>query len=328
MSEEQRSVLLSVRDLKVHYPVKVKNKGFMAQKKVVKAVDGISFDIYEGETLGVVGESGCGKSTTGRAIVRLNRPTAGQILYQGQDLFGYDKKESERLNREIQIIFQDPYSSLDPRFTVGRSIAEPMVVHKWGTKKERYDRVIELMREVGLREDLYNRYPHEFSGGQRQRIGVARALALNPKLLVCDEPVSALDVSIQAQILNLMQELQQRFGLTYLFISHNLSVVEHICDRIVVMYLGHIVEQADTDELFRNPLHPYTQALMNAVPIPDPDQRKEREPLGGDVPSPVNPPEGCPFCTRCPNATDRCRKERPALADMGGGHLVSCHYHA
>lgn len=324
MSEEKK-VLLSVRNLKVHYPVKVHNKGFLAQKKVVRAVDGVSFDVYEGETLGIVGESGCGKSTTGKTIVQLNRPTSGEVLYDGKDLFHYPKEEAARLNREIQIIFQDPYSSLDPRFTVGRSIAEPMVVHKVGTAQERYDKVVSLMKEVGLREDVYNRYPHEFSGGQRQRIGVARALSLNPRLLVCDEPVSALDVSIQAQILNLMQELQTRFGLTYIFISHNLSVVEHICDRIVVMYLGHIVEMADAADLFENPLHPYTQALMNAVPVPDPEQKKERIPLSGDVPSPVNPPEGCPFCTRCPLADDRCRSERPQTKDMGGGHSVCCH---
>ncbi len=320
-----KKILLSVRDLKVHYPVKIHNKGFVAEKRVVRAVDGISFDVYEGETLGIVGESGCGKSTTGRAIVRLNRPTSGQILYDGKDLYAYPKGEQDRLSKEIQIIFQDPYSSLDPRFTVGRSIAEPLVVHRIGNAQERRQRVVELMEEVGLREDLYGRFPHEFSGGQRQRIGVARALALNPRLLVCDEPVSALDVSIQAQILNLMQELQKKHNLTYLFISHNLSVVEHVCVRIAVMYLGHIVEIASTEELFSHPLHPYTQALIQAVPVPDPERKSEHEPLGGDVPSPVNPPEGCPFCTRCPYADDRCRKERPQQKDMGGGHFVSCH---
>ena len=320
-----KKILLSVRDLKVHYPVKIHNKGFVAEKRVVRAVDGISFDVYEGETLGIVGESGCGKSTTGRAIVHLNRPTSGQILYDGKDLYAYPKGEQDRLSKEIQIIFQDPYSSLDPRFTVGRSIAEPLVVHRIGNAQERRQRVVELMEEVGLREDLYGRFPHEFSGGQRQRIGVARALALNPRLLVCDEPVSALDVSIQAQILNLMQELHKKHNLTYLFISHNLSVVEHVCVRIAVMYLGHIVEIASTEELFSHPLHPYTQALIQAVPVPDPERKSEHEPLGGDVPSPVNPPEGCPFCTRCPYADDRCRKERPQQKDMGGGHFVSCH---
>ena len=320
-----KKILLSVRDLKVHYPVKIHNKGFVAEKRVVRAVDGISFDVYEGETLGIVGESGCGKSTTGRAIVRLNRPTSGQILYDGKDLYAYPKGEQDRLSKEIQIIFQYPYSSLAPRFTVGRSIAEPLVVHRIGNAQERRQRVVELMEEVGLREDLYGRFPHEFSGGQRQRIGVARALALNPRLLVCDEPVSALDVSIQAQILNLMQELQKKHNLTYLFISHNLSVVEHVCVRIAVMYLGHIVEIASTEELFSHPLHPYTQALIQAVPVPDPERKSEHEPLGGDVPSPVNPPEGCPFCTRCPYADDRCRKERPQQKDMGGGHFVSCH---
>ncbi|HIY08189.1 MAG TPA: dipeptide ABC transporter ATP-binding protein [Firmicutes bacterium] len=325
MPMADKKILLSVRDLKVHYPVKIHNKGFVAEKRVVRAVDGISFDVYEGETLGIVGESGCGKSTTGRAIVRLNRPTSGQILYDGKDLYAYPKGEQDRLSKEIQIIFQDPYSSLDPRFTVGRSIAEPLVVHRIGNAQERRQRVVELMEEVGLREDLYGRFPHEFSGGQRQRIGVARALALNPRLLVCDEPVSALDVSIQAQILNLMQELQKKHNLTYLFISHNLSVVEHVCVRIAVMYLGHIVEIASTEELFSHPLHPYTQALIQAVPVPDPERKSEHEPLGGDVPSPVNPPEGCPFCTRCPYADDRCRKERPQQKDMGGGHFVSCH---
>ena len=239
---DEKKPLLAVRDLKVYYPIKVRSRGIFSQKKLVRAVDGISFDVYEGETLGIVGESGCGKSTTGKTIVRLNRPTAGSVTYDGMDLFSCPPQAQARISREIQIVFQDPYSSLDPRFTVGRSIAEPLVVHKAGAPAERRARVVELMRAVGLREDVYDRYPHEFSGGQRQRVGVARALALNPKLLVCDEPVSALDVSIQAQILNLMQQLQAQFGLTYIFISHNLSVVEHVCNRILVMYLGHIVE--------------------------------------------------------------------------------------
>lgn len=322
---EEKRLLLSVKDLKIHYPVKVRGKGIFAQKKVVRAVDGISFDVFEGETLGIVGESGCGKSTTGKAIVRLNKPTEGSITYEGIDLFHCNKEEAARLNKEIQIIFQDPYSSLDPRFTVGHSIAEPLIVHKESSSKDRYKRVIELMEAVGLREEVYNRYPHEFSGGQRQRVGVARALALNPKLLVCDEPVSALDVSIQAQILNLMEELQKKFGLTYIFISHNLSVVEHICDRILVMYLGHLVESSETEELFKNPLHPYTRALMEAVPIPDPELEKTHEPLSGDVPSPINPPPGCPFCTRCPKVMEKCKTERPKTLDMGGGHRVACH---
>ena len=314
---DEKKPLLAVRDLKVYYPIKVRSRGIFSQKKLVRAVDGISFDVYEGETLGIVGESGCGKSTTGKTIVRLNRPTAGSVTYDGMDLFSCPPQAQARISREIQIVFQDPYSSLDPRFTVGRSIAEPLVVHKAGAPAERRARVVELMRAVGLREDVYDRYPHEFSGGQRQRVGVARALALNPKLLVCDEPVSALDVSIQAQILNLMQQLQAQFGLTYIFISHNLSVVEHVCNRILVMYLGHIVETAGTEELFKNPLHPYTRALMDAVPIPDPELHKDREPLGGDVPSPVNPPPGCPFCTRCPKVMDVCRQQRPQPADLG-----------
>ena len=321
---DEKKPLLAVRDLKVYYPIKVRSRGIFSQKKLVRAVDGISFDVYEGETLGIVGESGCGKSTTGKTIVRLNRPTAGSVTYDGMDLFSCPPQAQARISREIQIVFQDPYSSLDPRFTVGRSIAEPLVVHKAGAPAERRARVVELMRAVGLREDVYDRYPHEFSGGQRQRVGVARALALNPKLLVCDEPVSALDVSIQAQILNLMQQLQAQFGLTYIFISHNLSVVEHVCNRILVMYLGHIVETAGTEELFKNPLHPYTRALMDAVPIPDPELHKDREPLGGDVPSPVNPPPGCPFCTRCPKVMDVCRQQRPQPADLDG-HIVSCH---
>ena len=321
---DEKKPLLAVRDLKVYYPIKVRSRGIFSQKKLVRAVDSISFDVYEGETLGIVGESGCGKSTTGKTIVRLNRPTAGSVTYDGMDLFSCPPQAQARISREIQIVFQDPYSSLDPRFTVGRSIAEPLVVHKAGAPAERRARVVELMRAVGLREDVYDRYPHEFSGGQRQRVGVARALALNPKLLVCDEPVSALDVSIQAQILNLMQQLQAQFGLTYIFISHNLSVVEHVCNRILVMYLGHIVETAGTEELFKNPLHPYTRALMDAVPIPDPELHKDREPLGGDVPSPVNPPPGCPFCTRCPKVMDVCRRQRPQPADLGG-HIVSCH---
>ncbi|WP_302776239.1 ABC transporter ATP-binding protein [Anaerotruncus colihominis] len=321
---DEKKPLLAVRDLKVYYPIKVRSRGIFSQKKLVRAVDGISFDVYEGETLGIVGESGCGKSTTGKTIVRLNRPTAGSVTYDGMDLFSCPPQAQARISREIQIVFQDPYSSLDPRFTVGRSIAEPLVVHKAGAPAERRARVVELMRAVGLREDVYDRYPHEFSGGQRQRVGVARALALNPKLLVCDEPVSALDVSIQAQILNLMQQLQAQFGLTYIFISHNLSVVEHVCNRILVMYLGHIVETAGTEELFKNPLHPYTRALMDAVPIPDPELHKDREPLGGDVPSPVNPPPGCPFCTRCPKVMDVCRQQRPQPADLGG-HIVNCH---
>ena len=289
----------------------------------MKAVDDISFSIRQGETFGLVGESGCGNSTTGKTIVRLLKPTGGQVLFEGQDIFAEGKKSD--LSQKIQIIFQDPYSSLDPRFTVGRCIAEPMRVHKMGTAKEQEERVRSLMHDVGLRPEAYTKYPHEFSGGQRQRIGVARALALNPSLIVCDEPVSALDVSIQAQILNLMQDLQEKYHLTYLFISHNLAVVEHLCDRVAVMYLGNLVEVAETEDLFCHPVHPYTQALLDAIPVPDPEIPTMHNMLEGDVPSLMNPPTGCCFHTRCPHACEQCSKEKPALRDMGNGHFVACH---
>lgn len=320
------NALLQVEELKVYYPVK--KKSFMAERQYVKAADGVTFDVYEGEVFGLVGESGCGKSTTGKAIVRLQTPTEGKILFEGKDIFDKSDKAAYRaFNKQIQLIFQDPYSSLDPQFTVGKIIAEPLVVNGISDSKERKARVLELMKEVGLRPDHYNKYPHEFSGGQRQRIGVARSLALNPRLLVCDEPVSALDVSIQAQILNLMKELQIKHNLTYIFISHNLSVVKHICDRIAVMYLGHIVEIAGKDELFCNPSHPYTKALLEAIPIPDPDVPCMQETLEGDVPSPINPPTGCCFHTRCKYACDRCRKEVPALHEVEPGHMTACHLH-
>lgn len=331
MAAEKR-VLLDVQDLKVYYKVKRHTgKGlkslFATQKLSVKAVDGISFKVYERESFGLVGESGCGKSTTGRTIIRLNTPTEGKILFEGQELFGDNSRRRRmELAKKIQIIFQDPFSSLDPRFTVGHLIDEPLIIHGEGDRKSRRERVLKLMNDVGLREEQYTKYPHEFSGGQRQRISVARALALNPKLIICDEPVSALDVSIQAQVLNLMQDLQEEYALTYIFISHNLSVVKHFCDRIAVMYLGHIVEMADKDELFRKPEHPYTQALMDAIPVPDPDVRTMQEMLEGDVPSPINPPSGCCFCTRCPKATDLCRKQRPEAKDIGNDHIVACHY--
>ena len=315
--------LLEVKNLKVYYPVKVRSNVLKAEKRYVKAVDDISFSIRQGETFGLVGESGCGKSTTGKTIVRLLKPTGGQVLFEGQDIFA--QKGKSDLSQKIQIIFQDPYSSLDPRFTVGRCIAEPMRVHKVGTEKEREERVRSLMHDVGLRPEVYTKYPHEFSGGQRQRIGVARALALNPSLIVCDEPVSALDVSIQAQILNLMQDLQEKYKLTYLFISHNLAVVEHLCDRVAVMYLGNLVEVAQTEDLFCHPTHPYTQALLDAIPIPDPDIPTMRNMLEGDVPSLMNPPTGCCFHTRCPHACEQCSREKPALRDMGNGHFVACH---
>ena len=316
----ERKKILEVKNLKVYYPVRQKS-----EKAFVKAVDDISFSVYEGETFGIVGESGCGKSTTGKTLVRLNKPTAGTVLFEGKDLsLNANRREVMELTQKIQIIFQDPYSSLDPRFSIGRCIEEPLIVHHMGNAMERYNRVAELMYDVGLKAEQYTRYPHEFSGGQRQRIGVARALALRPSLVVCDEPVSALDVSIQAQILNLIKELQRKYNLTYIFISHNLSVVKHVCDRIAVMYLGNMMEIADKKDLFDKPLHPYTRALLDAIPVPDPDIKSMTGTLEGDVPSPVNPPKGCVFHTRCPYATDRCRQERPQLKEYGKGHLAAC----
>ena len=315
--------LLEVQNLKLYYPVKVRKNALFSEKGFVKAVDDISFTVNQGETFGLVGESGCGKSTTGKTIVKLLRPTEGHILFEGKDIFAPENKAD--LTTRIQIIFQDPYSSLDPRFTVGRCIAEPMVVHKIGTPKEREERVRQLMADVGLRPEHYTKYPHEFSGGQRQRIGVARALALNPSLIVCDEPVSALDVSILAQILNLMQDLQAKYSLTYIFISHNLSVVKHLCDRIAVMYLGNIVEIAGKNDLFDHPSHPYTNALLDAIPVPDPEIPTMQEMLEGDVPSPMNPPAGCCFHTRCKKACERCSREKPALREIAPGHQVACH---
>ena len=317
--------LLEVKDLKIYYPVR---SGFFRQKKnYVKAVDGISFEVYKGEAFGIVGESGCGKSTTGHAIVGLLEPYAGEILFDGKVISSNVKKHTLEMAKKAQIIFQDPYSSLDPRFTVGRLIAEPLEVHKIGNAKTRKEKVFSLMHDVGLNKEQVTKYPHEFSGGQRQRIGVARALALDPSLIVCDEPVSALDVSIQAQILNLMQELQKKYGLTYVFISHNLSVVEHLCDRIAVMYLGNIVEIANKRNLFDNPKHPYTKALLDAIPIPDPDRKTMKSVLKGDVPSPLNPPKGCCFHTRCEHATEECYQIKPPLAEVESGHFVAC-WHA
>lgn len=315
-------LLLSVKDLKVHFSIKDNRKFF--ERKIVKAVDGISFDVHKGETLGLVGESGCGKSTTGRAIVRLEKPTEGVITYAGKDIWTHSKEENFAFKRKVQMIFQDTYSTLDPRYPIGQSIVEPMEIHKLGTRQEMKARALEIMADVGLPESYFGRYPHEFSGGQRQRVGVARSLVLNPELIVCDEPVSALDVSIQSQILNLMQDLQDKYSLTYLFVSHNLAVVKHLCDRIVVMYLGNIVEIARYDLIYSNPLHPYTQALINAIPIPDPNRKRKYELLEGDVPSPINPPEGCPFVTRCPFAMDRCKTERPKLNEVEPGHQIAC----
>ncbi len=309
--------LVGVRGLIKHFPVE-------GSDDVVRAVDGVSFDIISGETLGLVGESGCGKSTVGRCLLRLIEPTAGTVSFSGQDILSLGKKELRRIRREMQIIFQDPYASLNPRMKIGDIVGEPLVIHNIGTKNERLERVAGLLRKVGLDPDYMNRYAHEFSGGQRQRIGVARTLALNPKLIVADEPVSALDVSVQAQVVNLLQELQQEFKLTYLFISHGLAVVEHISTRVAVMYLGRIVEVADAAELYARPLHPYTQALLSAIPVPDPKQKRKRVVLQGDVPTPINPPSGCRFRTRCPIAIKECAQIDPELREISPGHQVAC----
>ncbi len=318
--------LLSVNNLVMHFPL---TRGIIFQKKVgaVQAVDGISFDVKPGETLGLVGESGCGKSTTGRAILQLYKPTDGEVIFKGKDLTKLSGGDMRKMRRHLQMIFQDPYASLNPRMTVGNIVSEPMQIHNLVAKRDRTQRVQELLETVGLNPYFANRYPHEFSGGQRQRIGIARALAANPDFIVADEPVSALDVSIQAQIVNLLEDLQERFGLTYLFIAHDLSVVKHISDRVAVMYLGKIVEMADRNELYEDPLHPYTKALLSAVPIPDPviEKRRERIILPGDVPSPINPPSGCHFHTRCPYAMEVCRQVDPVFADQGNGHHVACH---
>ena len=317
--------LLEVKDLRMWFPIM---RGVL-QRHVsdVKAVDGLSFSIYKGETLGLVGESGCGKSTTGRAILQLYTPTGGEVRFQGKDLVSMKKEDLRRMRRRMQMIFQDPYASLNPRMTVGNIVGEPLDVHNIGTRSERTQRVQELLGVVGLNPYFVNRYPHEFSGGQRQRIGVARALAVNPDFIVCDEPISALDVSIQAQIINLLEDLQEQFGLTYLFIAHDLSVVRHISDRIAVMYLGKIMELATRDDLYNEPLHPYSQALLSAVPIPDPvvEEKRKRIILEGDVPTPVNPPKGCNFSTRCPKVMDICKEQEPPFKDhTGQSHFVAC----
>ncbi|NLK08466.1 MAG: dipeptide ABC transporter ATP-binding protein [Firmicutes bacterium] len=316
--------LLEVRNLVKHFPI---TKGFIFSKQVgaVQAVDGISFSINKGETLGLVGESGCGKSTTGRLLLRLIEATAGEVWFEGRNVLELGKEELRELRRDMQIIFQDPYASLNPRMTVGDIIGEPMQIHGIARGTEKEKRVQELLEVVGLASYHARRYPHEFSGGQRQRIGVARALAVNPKIIVCDEPVSALDVSIQAQVVNLLQDLQEEYGLTYLFIAHDLSVVKHISDRVAVMYLGKIVELTSKQALYDNPLHPYTKALLSAIPVPDPTLVRERVILEGDVPSPINPPSGCRFHTRCPVATDVCLVEEPEFQDVGEGHFVACH---
>lgn len=318
------TLLLEVKHLKKHFPI----KGGVFSKTIgyVYAVDDINFTLEKGETLGLVGESGCGKSTTGRTILRLIEPTDGAIYFEGQDITTLDKSAMRSLRREMQIIFQDPYASLNPRMTVGSIIGEPLEIHKIAKGSEKEERVASLLQKVGLRAEDMRKYPHEFSGGQRQRIGIARALALNPKLIVCDEPVSALDVSIQAQVINLLEDLQAEFGLSYLFIAHNLNVVEHISNRVAVMYLGQIVELASDEELYQNPQHPYTEALLSAVPIPDPTVKKKRIILEGDVPSPINPPSGCHFHTRCMYKDKICEEVEPEFKDIGGGHWVACHF--
>lgn len=322
--------LVSVRDLKKYFPI---HKGLFHRKVAdVKAVDGVSFDVGSRETLSLVGESGCGKTTAGRTLLRLLEPTGGAAHYygpefgaEGLNLFECGADELRRARRDLQIIFQDPYSSLNPRLTVGQIVGEALRVHKTVPRSEVDDRVEQLLVRVGLRAEARNRFPHEFSGGQRQRVGIARALALGPKFIVCDEAVSALDVSIQAQVINLLSDLQEEFGLSYLFIAHDLGVVRYISDRIAVMYLGRIVEIGTTDQVFENPQHPYTQALLSAIPRPDPRRRTTRVPLEGEVPSPTNPPSGCPFHTRCPVVEARCRTERPPEADVAPGHMAACH---
>ncbi len=326
MTNEEQA-LIQVRNLKKYFPI---YRGSIIQRHVgdIKAVDGVSFDIYPGETLGLVGESGCGKTTTGRTILQLYEPTDGQIVFEGVDLTTLKENDLRRMRSHMQMIFQDPYASLNPRMTVGSIISAPLEVHKVARGKEKRERVDELLELVGLNPEFVNRYPHEFSGGQRQRIGIARALALSPDLIICDEPISSLDVSIQAQVVNLLEDLQEQLGLTYLFIAHDLSMVRHISDRMAVMYLGKIVEMADRDEIYLHPLHPYTQALMSAVPVPDPDiaETRHRIILEGDIPSPANPPVGCNFNTRCPIAREICFQEEPSYREIKGNHWTACHF--
>jgi oligopeptide/dipeptide ABC transporter ATP-binding protein len=313
----QKQAIVEIRSLVKHFAVENSDD-------VVRAVDDVSFDILAGETLGLVGESGCGKSTVGRCILRLHEPTSGEVRFEGENLIGLPNDRMQKLRREMQIIFQDPYASLNPRLSILSIVSEPLKIHGIGNKTEQKERVADLLKKVGLDPNYMYRYPHEFSGGQRQRLGIARALALNPKLIICDEPVSALDVSVQAQVVNLLQDLQAEFGLTYLFISHGLAVVEHISQRVAVMYLGKIVEIAGAQELYEQPLHPYTKALLSAIPLPDPKQKRERIILTGDVPTPINPPSGCRFRTRCPWAIDDCAKVVPELREVVRGHAVAC----
>ena len=318
----EKTELLVVKDLVKYFPV----RGGILQRTVaqVQAVDRVSFTVKRGETLGLVGESGCGKTTVGRSILRLIEPTSGHVSFNGEDILQMRPKSLKALRRDMQIIFQDPYASLNPRMPIGESVMEGLQIHKIGHPRERWEVAINMLKKVGLEEYHARRYPHEFSGGQRQRIGIARALALNPKFIVCDEPVSALDVSIQSQVLNILKDLQREFGLTYLFIAHNLSVVEHISDRVGVMYLGKMVELTDRESLYREPLHPYTKALLSAIPIPHPNVKRERTILKGDVPSPLNPPKGCRFHTRCPIAVEKCSFEEPEFLEKRPGHWVAC----
>lgn len=327
MSESSvRETLIEVRGLRTYFLGQ--RTGLFGSRRFVKAVDGLTFDIYRGETLGLVGESGCGKSTTGRSILQLVRPTSGEVLYHGRNLVTLSPARMRRMRRDLQIIFQDPYASLSSRMRVGRVIGDALSIHHLAKGQQKRKRVGELLNIVGLSPAYARRYPHEFSGGQRQRIGIARALAVNPEFIVCDEPISALDVSIRAQVMNLLEDLQRDFGLTYLFIAHDLSVVRQICTRVAVMYLGKFMELAPSDDLYSHPMHPYTQALMSAVPVPDPDveDRRQRIILNGDVPTPVNPPSGCVFHTRCPIAVDRCRVEVPAWRELRPNHWVACHF--
>lgn len=317
--------ILEVKNLKKYFPVESKVR---VEPKSVKAVDDVSFDVYRNETLSIVGESGCGKSTTGRCLIGLNKPTSGEVIYNGKNIVGISDKEQRVLCKDLQMIFQDPYSSLNPRMTIGSILEEPLIIHKiCKIKEERMQRVLDMLEKVGMRRDHYYRYPHEFSGGQRQRIGIARALILEPKLVVCDEPVSALDVSIQSQVLNLLAEVKKEMNITYVFISHNMSVVRYISDRVGVMYLGHLVELAGTEELYNNPLHPYTQALLSTVPEPDPHVKREQIMLKGDIPSPLNPPSGCIFHNRCPYNEPICQDQMPPLVEIKPGHFVACYRH-